>query len=165
MRDLTQLEIDTLEMICERLTVKEMAGRQGVSLSAINQRISRLKHRFEVPNHRELAIAYQQWREQNACSETTCIKNQLSEQPSIGDPVVRDDLASPAVLQDSMTFQVTAPWAETGEPRVVPRLLDGEHAGVNRFVAVLVAAALILVLILIGLGVAQGLTEALRGIR
>ena len=165
-RDLTSKDMQVLAMISERLTVKEMAARQGVSISAINKRIRTLKEVFEVNTHRELHEAYAEMAEKggfDVCTESTCTKNALPEFSEPTDRSAQDEKASVAALQDSITMRIDTPWAVHEEPRIVPRMLDGPNAGLLRSVAIMAITLLILAGILVSLGVAQGITEALRG--
>ena len=61
-----------------------------------------------------------------------------------------------------MSFKIDAPWVKEVEPRIVPRVLDGEGAGWSRGVAIMVIVVAIFAAIIVDLGAAQGITEAIK---
>ncbi|MGY6551239.1 MAG: hypothetical protein ACXIT4_05000 [Erythrobacter sp.] len=89
-------------------------------------------------------------------------KKQLTDEPAGGDEWPRDDRGY-LVIGDVMPLAEQAPWLRLGEPRVVPGLLDGEHAVLFRMVAVLLIATGILAAVVLMVTAAVALSTAMDG--
>lgn len=75
---------------------------------------------------------------------------------------VRDDPGQ-LVLSDAMPLIEQAPWLRPGEPRVVPGVLDGEHAVLLRLGAIIGIASGILASVILAITAAKTLSEATDG--
>lgn len=168
---LTMRQTEVLQLISQRLTIKEIAARLNVSESAINQRIRALKERLGVNTQRELAEWHSRFassdddigaaEEFDPCSETACRKNHLPLPGNLGQTTYQDGPGSVASLHDAYDFRIAAPWQEILEPRVVPGVLDGEHAGWIRSVAIIVIVIGIFTAIIMALGAMQAVSDAI----
>ncbi len=67
------------------------------------------------------------------------------------------------VLSDAMSLTEQAPWLNPGEPRVVPGVLDGEHAVLMRLGAIVGIAAGILASVILVITAAMTLSQATEG--
>jgi len=67
------------------------------------------------------------------------------------------------VLSDAMPLFEQAPWLRTGEPKVVPGVLDGEHAVLFRLGAIIGIASGILAAVILAVTAAMTLSAATDG--
>ncbi|NYH96310.1 helix-turn-helix domain-containing protein [Novosphingobium marinum] len=165
LEQLTPRQREIARLLEDRLTIKEIAGALDISESAVNQHVARIKLRLGVNSLREIA----EWSEtlENPAAEEGCrkpayTKNDLPERDGTGEEKVRDARVDMAVFHDAVTFDRYAPWERSASRSVVPRVLDGPHGTVWRIAAILGLAFGMLALVMVGLGVAQGVTEALE---
>lgn len=157
---LTDKQHEVLQLVAENRTSKEIAWSLGISESAVNQRIESVRNRTGFPPRAELARTYRHYRleREAACKPVTGKIPQVPEDAAVPHPSRQDDVADSLVLADAMTFMVKAPWQDASHYRVVPEVLDGANAGLNRTVAMIAIAGGLLVVAMVGLGVAQALT-------
>ena len=78
------------------------------------------------------------------------------------EPGDRDDLGR-LVLSDSMPLSEQAPWLRPLEPRVVPGVLDGEHAVLFRLGAIVGIASGVLAAVILAVTAAMALSAATEG--
>jgi len=180
-RPLTDRQRAVMERIDRRVPIKVIAQELGVSETRINQHIRALKDIFEAASLGELVENYRSLRAANnfessspplvdsffesvgeAFSEPAYSKNQISPVRQIGDGSGRDDPGR-LVMSDVMPLLEQAPWLRPGEPRVVPGVLDGEHALLFRLVAVVGIATGILAAVVLTITAAVALSEAMEG--
>lgn len=57
-------------------------------------------------------------------------------------------------------MSIDAPWREWKEPRIVPRVLDGDNATFTRGAAIAIGLIMILAILILAITVAQALAEA-----
>lgn len=181
-RRLTDRQRAVMERIDRRVPIKVIAADLGVSETRINQHIRALKDFYDagslgdlVENYRatlapEARIAY----EENALgdaadavllkpfSETAYTISQINPSTVLADLALRDDPGH-LVLGDAMPLTEQAPWLRPGEPRVVPGVLDGEHAVLLRLGAIIGIASGILVSVILAVTAAMTLSEATEG--
>jgi hypothetical protein len=67
------------------------------------------------------------------------------------------------VMSDVLPIIEQAPWLRSGEPKVVPGVLDGEHAILFRLVAIVGIAFGILAAVVLSVTAAVALSEAMDG--
>lgn len=185
-RPLTERQQAVMERIDRRVPIKVIAQELGVSETRINQHIRALKdiyqaeslgelveqHRavFEAENGPQTAGAQAESAaraaphavESKGFSEAVYSKKQVAEEALIVDPFERDDPGR-LVMSDAMPLVDQAPWLRAGEPRVVPRVLDGEHAVWWRLAAIVGIAFGFLAAVVLTVTAAVTISEALEG--
>ncbi|MEP0390978.1 hypothetical protein [Erythrobacter sp.] len=179
LRPLTQRQQAVIERIDRRAPIKVIARELGVSETRINQHIRALKNIYRAENLSDLVEAYraeksihndsgkQEWNQEAKplevdLSETVYSKNQVPIDALIGDPSVQDDPGE-LVIRDVSSMVDEAPWLRSGEPQVVPRALDGEHAVWLRLVAIVGIAFGFLAAVVLTITTAVTIGDALDG--
>jgi DNA-binding CsgD family transcriptional regulator len=177
-RRLTDRQRDVIERIDRRVPIKVIAQELGVSETRINQHIRALKNVYEAASLGELVENYRATIPQkaplnplgpgsdeallNPFSETAYTKNQINPAADFPDPDSRDDPGR-LVLSDAVPAFVQAPWLRPGEPRVVPGVLDGDHAVLFRLGAIVGIASGILAAVVLTVTAATALSDATNG--
>ncbi len=172
-----------MERIDNRIPIKVIANELGVSETRINQHIRALKDIYGAASLSELVANYrisqgrssddqpgpgaaQGAREAGAAdspfSEPLYNKKQIPETAASLDEWSRDD-AGKLIVGDVMPLPPNAQWLMPGEPRVVPGLLEGEHAVPLRLLAMVLIAAGILAAVILTVTAAVALSEAMDG--
>lgn len=187
-RKLTDRQRAVMERVDRRVPIKVIAQELGVSETRINQHIRALKDIFKAASLNELVEEYRatkraaqsatdqgadEERQENQSaagidkgfSEAAYSKNQVPAQPVIGETdgwVDRGKL----VMGDVLPLIEQAPWlrpGEPGEPKVVPGVLDGEHAVLFRLAAIVGIGFGFLGALVLTLTAAVTISEALDG--
>lgn len=186
-RRLTDRQQAVMERIDRRVPIKVIALELGVSETRINQHIRALKDIYKasslgdlVENYRHTLplLAEDEGSDVNlqdeapedftdtsslkVLSEDAYTKKQITRPDSLADPSIRDDPGR-LVMSDSMPLFDQAPWLRPGEPRVVPGVLDGEHAVLFRLGAIVTIASGILAAVVLTITAAVTLSEAAEG--
>jgi hypothetical protein len=171
-----------MERIDRRVPIKVIAQELGVSETRINQHIRALKDIYEADNLGDLVECYRaDIRAQNrsnpdskaeekgnpeadlkGLSEPAYSKSQVPSDPGIADQGLGTDPGQ-LVISDSMPLEYQAPWLNSGEPRVVPRALDGENAVWYRLAAIVGIAFGVLAAVVLTVTAAVTISEALDG--
>lgn len=171
-----------MERIDRRVPIKVIASELGVSETRINQHIRALKDIYEAASLGELVENYRATLApepnetaagqdpNNAAgaellkpfSETAYINSQVQLPTYPTDLDGRNDPGK-LVLSDAMPLIEQAPWLRPGEPRVVPGVLDGEHAVLLRLGAIVGIATGILASVILVTTAAVTLTAATDG--
>lgn len=175
---LTDKQAAVLDHLASNRTSKEIAHSLGVSETAVNRRVEVLRSRLGGIDRRELARRYLLWKDarpatpmadtaedkQNAdappCVEDSIQKLQLAETRGPADTSGRDSEAASTAFKDPVAMSIEAPWKEWSEPRIVPRVLDGDNATLTRGAAIALLLAAIVASIVLGLAAAQALADA-----
>lgn len=181
-RPLTERQQAVMERIDRRVPIKVIARELGVSETRINQHIRALKDIFEAESLGDLVERYRVLvgtgdeaddRQETAdsrqfgpslkgLSEAAYSKNQVhadafsGEQPAGNDP-------GELVMSDVLPLVEQAPWLRPGEPRVVPRVLDGDNAVWFRLAAIVGIAFGFLAAVVLTVTAALTISEALDG--
>jgi DNA-binding CsgD family transcriptional regulator len=181
-RRLTDRQRAVMERIDRRVPIKVIAQDLGVSETRINQHIRALKDVYDAASLGELVENYRATlppetprepleeplgtRADEALlkpfSEPTYTKSQINPATDLADLDVRDDPGR-LVLSDATPMFVQAPWLRPVEPRVVPGVLDGEHAVLFRLGAIVGIASGILAAVVLTITAATSLSEAMQG--
>jgi DNA-binding CsgD family transcriptional regulator len=181
-RRLTVRQRAVLERIDRRVPIKVIAQELGVSETRINQHIRALKDVYAaaslgelVENYRATLVAEEPEVPQDnglgvapdtalgsPFSEAVYINNQINAATDFAQFGQRDDPGQ-LVMSDAMPLIEQAPWLRPGEPRVVPGVLDGEHAVLFRLVAIVGIAAGILAAVVLTVTAGVALSEATEG--
>jgi hypothetical protein len=186
-RRLTNRQQAVMERIDRRVPIKVIALELGVSETRINQHIRALKDFYEAGSLGELVENYRAtlppapvdspgeaeppaaFLGDNAdagspapFSETAYTKKQIPQPAMFADQLRRDDPGH-LVLSDALSLLEQAPWLRPGEPRVVPGVLDGEHAVLFRLGAIVGIASGILAAVVLTITAARTLSDATEG--
>lgn len=181
-RRLTDRQRAVMERIDRRVPIKVIALELGVSETRINQHIRALKDFYKAGSLGELVENYRATLPPVAAeasaendlgevadtvllkpfSEIAYTKTQVNTQLHLADFGLRDDPGR-LVLSDAMPLVEQAPWLRSGEPRVVPGVLDGEHAVLLRLGAIVGIASGILASVILAVTAAIALSEATDG--
>lgn len=181
-RPLTERQAAVMERIDRRVPIKVIAQEMGVSETRINQHIRALKNIYDVTNLGDLVEEYRADLAigNEASSSEKTAENQepqtsskaLSEDtysfPQVSDPVFGfdndgRDSAATVEMSDVLPLIERAPWLRPGEPKVVPGLLDGEHAVMFRLAAIIGIAVGFLAAVVLTVTAAMSISEALDG--
>ena len=181
-RPLTERQQAVMERIDRRMPIKMIAQELGVSETRINQHIRALKDIFEAESLGELVeqyrIAYPAEVESEALennkdtgfsadsvkdlTESVYSKSQVPEYDygRIGN--LRVDQGE-LVMSDVLPLLEQAPWLRPGEPKVVPGVLDGEHAVMLRLATIVGIAFGMLAAVVLTITAALAISEAMDG--
>lgn len=186
-RRLTDRQQAVMERIDRRVPIKVIAQELGVSETRINQHIRALKDFYDAGSLGELVENYRATLPSprvdadlgavaegdplkvpadadslKVFSQAAYTKKQIIGADGFADPSLRDDPGQ-LVMSDAMPLLDQAPWLRPGEPRVVPGVLDGEHAVLFRLGAIVGIASGILAAVVLTVTAAVSLTEATQG--
>ena len=181
-RRLTDRQRAVMERIDRRVPIKVIAQELGVSETRINQHIRALKDFYEAGSLGDLVENYRATRAPEISDEHTEIdlgepadtgllkpfstvaytKTQINPATDLADFDDRDDPGR-LVLSDAMPLIEQAPWLRPAEPKVVPGVLDGEHAVLFRLGAIVGIASGILASVILAVTAAKTLSEATDG--
>ncbi|MEL7190405.1 MAG: hypothetical protein AAGK17_12695 [Pseudomonadota bacterium] len=95
-------------------------------------------------------------------SKTTYSKNQVPNTNDLIESPDEDELGDISV-KDVLPIVEKAPWLRRDEPKVVPGVLDGEHAALFRFGAIMLIAFGFLAAVVLTVTTAVSISEALDG--
>lgn len=181
-RRLTDRQRAVMERIDRRVPIKVIAQELGVSETRINQHIRALKLFYDAGSLGELVEIYRATLTPerghtspltgpetvpNAdmlkpFSQSAYTISQVNAAADSDDFEGRDDPGR-LILSDAMPLYEQAPWLRSGEPRVVPGVLDGEHATLLRLGAIVGIAAGILASVILVITAAVTLSAATEG--
>ena len=181
-RTLTSRQRAVMERIDRRVPIKVIALELGVSETRINQHIRALKNIYEAESLGDLVERHRAYVRENgpigeeketvskhdltkdlkAFSEASYSKKQLPEDAFLAEQGVGDDPGR-LVMNDVMPLVDQAPWLRPGEPRVIPRVLDGENAVLFRLLAIIGIAFGVLAAVVLAVTAADTITEVLDG--
>jgi hypothetical protein len=179
---LTDRQRAVMERIDRRVPIKVIATELGVSETRINQHIRALKDFYDAFSLGELVENYRATLGPEAAaraaendpgtiadetllkpfSEPAYINSQINGAGNLAEFDGRDDPGR-LVLSDAMPLIEQAPWLRPAEPRVVPGVLDGEHAVLMRLGAIIGIAAGILASVILVITAAVTLSHATEG--
>tara|TARA_A100001391_G_scaffold78331_1_gene50552 strand:- start:11664 stop:12191 length:528 start_codon:yes stop_codon:yes gene_type:complete len=156
---LTVKQRETMDLLCEGWTSKEIAAKLDISESAVVQRIETVRAKAGGMLRKELVRLYREHSDALSAGykQNTGKIFHLSEHDPDTDTGIGNGADDDLVLSDAMSFQRSAPWASQSEPRVVPEVLDGDSAALYRLLAAVGLALGMVVLTLVLLAVAEAL--------
>jgi DNA-binding CsgD family transcriptional regulator len=165
--ELTERQRAVIERIDRRVPIKLIAQELGVSETRINQHIRALKNIFEVASLNELVETYRASHQASAddeetLSESTYSKKQVQESLPVGHSAERVDPGE-IIINDVLAIDGRARWEIDSEPKVVPGVLDGDHAVLLRLAVIVGIAFGILAAVVLMVTAAMTLSEALDG--
>ena len=173
-RKLTERQLDVLERIDRRVPIKVIALELGISDTRVNQHIRALKDHFQVYSLNELVECYRAEfadessasevddAEPQGLSETEYRKNELEDLHPESEEVGRVDPGE-IVLSDIMSLTGQAMWKVAEEPKVVPGMLDGDHAVLARLAVIVGMALGILAAVVLAVTASITISDALDG--
>ncbi|WP_395395297.1 helix-turn-helix transcriptional regulator [Novosphingobium sp. BL-8A] len=158
---LTEKQHQVLGLIAENRTSKEIAWELGISESAVNQRIEGVRNRTGAPPRAELARAYRYYQRpvDAACNPLPDKNPQVSPDPVTAEEWGQDERGDRLMLSDGVAFRIEAPWQSEEIDRLVPEVLDGHDAGINRMAAMVLIAGGLLLVAVFGLDLATALSR------
>jgi hypothetical protein len=181
-RRLTDRQRAVMERIDRRVPIKVIAADLGVSETRINQHIRALKDFYDAASLGELVENYRATLAPEAAEEAAArdlggVADEALLKPfsepaytnsqinPVADPAEQEGQDDPGrlVLNDAMPLIEQAPWLRSGEPRVVPGVLDGEHAVLVRLGAIVGIATGILASVVLAITAAMTLSAATEG--
>lgn len=136
--ELSSRQRDVLDLVAQRLTVKEIADRLGISDTRVSQHIRNLKTKFGEETLSGLVAAYRLNEPNAACPFIVAegAKNQLPPWGEIGSGDVRNE-AKVIPFSDAQAYMPGGYWRGQSEPRVVPEVLDGPNGQLFRALAMI----------------------------
>lgn len=181
-RRLTERQRAVMERIDRRVPIKVIAMELGVSETRINQHIRALKDFYHAGSLGELVENFRATLPAPApdaasgdlpevapahapgavFSEPAYTISQVNRPAELAEFGGRDDPGH-LVLGDAMPLIEQAPWLRPGEPKVVPGVLDGEHAVLFRLGAIVGIASGILAAVVLAVTAAVTLSAATEG--
>ena len=179
---LTDRQRAVMERIDRRVPIKVIASELGVSETRVNQHIRALKDFYEAASLGDLVEIYRAAKVVEAgandlggdlgivpdedfltpFSEAAYTNSQVNSAADPADFGERDDPGR-LVLSDAMPLTEQAPWLRPVEPKVVPGVLDGEHAVLLRLGAIVGIAAGVLASVVLVITAAMTLSAATEG--
>ena len=174
-KKLTERQRAVIERIDRRVPIKVIAQELSVSETRINQHIRALKDIFKAESLNELVEEYRATKPRPAIPDADPLGKGLSDSsysksqvPSggISDKTATRVDRGELVMRDATALIEQAPWlrpGELGEPKVVPGVLDGEHAILFRLVAIVGIGFGFLGALVLTLTAAVTISEALDG--
>ena len=179
-RPLTKRQVAVMERVDRRVPIKVIAQELGVSETRINQHIRALKDLYGADNLRDLVDLYRLDKRIAADSDLSA---DLAENQGFGissPPLSEDaynisqvpnsvfgveghnrDSSATVELQDVLPMIDPVPWPNPEEPRVVPGMLNGEHALILRLAAIVGIAFGLLAAVVLTATAAIMISEAL----
>ncbi len=140
--DLTEKQRQTMELLSEGRTSKEIARQLGISVSAVVQRVESLRAKAGGAMRKDLVRNYRLYQERSlvTCNQITGNSVHLAPHDELPDAPLWNFSGSDLELADAMTFERSGLWASQSEPRVVPEVLDGKDASLKRILVAILAA-------------------------
>jgi DNA-binding CsgD family transcriptional regulator len=174
---LTAKQKAVLDLLANHRTSKEIAHVLGVSETSVNRRIEGVKLRLGGISRQELARRYGLWlaaraaidpissvetdeNRQSPSVESITGILQLAESQASGERPVRDSGEGEMAFEDPIAMSIEAPWEKRSEPRIVPRVLDGDNATLTRGTAIAILLLAIVASIVVALAAAKALADA-----
>jgi DNA-binding CsgD family transcriptional regulator len=171
---ITDKQAEVLDLLANHRTSKEIAHALSLSETAVNRRIETVRQRLGGISRPELARRYSdRTTAQNRKSppkslknsDAPCVENGSKILPLAGNAeteteAARDDEGGPRAFEDPVAMAVEPPWKDWKEPRIVPRVLDGENATLARGATIAVLLVAIIASLVLALAAAKALADA-----
>jgi DNA-binding CsgD family transcriptional regulator len=181
-RPLTERQAAVMDRVDRRVPIKVIAQELGVSETRINQHIRALKDIYGAASLVELvdlyrldqqsehdgdepdeSVVYQSLDLQEGPLSEAAYRNSQVPLSVFGFDMGDRDMADTVEFKDVTPLIERAPWLRPGEPKVVPGLLDGEHAVMLRLAAIVGIAFGVLAAVVLTATAAMMISDALNG--
>ena len=165
-KGLTERQSQVLELIAKRQTLKQVAAELAISESAVNQHVKALKSALGVNSLAELAETHRtraQIEADGTYRKSACRNSGLHIPENIEALPTSERLGPVVSFHEALSYRLEAPWEEANEPIVVPGVLNGTNARLVRATLIVGIALGLFILVLVGLGVTQGISNAIPG--
>jgi DNA-binding CsgD family transcriptional regulator len=173
---ITDKQAAVLNLLANHRTSKEIAHTLRLSETAVNRRIEVVRQRLGGISRPELARRYSDWAAaQDRKSPPKSLKNKDSSCVENGSKILplaanaeteaeaaRDDKAGSKAFEDPVAMAVEPPWKDWKEPRIVPRVLDGENATLARGATIAILLVAIIASLVLALAAAKALADAVN---
>jgi len=170
----TQKQVEVLDLLANHRTSKEMAYQLGLSEAAVNRRVEAVRQRLGGISRPELARRYSNWVASRAAplppkllesGDSRCVESgnkilPLAEIAYSGTEKPRDDKVASTAFEDPVAMSIEPPWKDWKEPRIVPRVLDGENATLARGATIAILLMAIVASLVLALAAAKALADA-----
>lgn len=162
----TAKQAAVLDLLADHRTSKEIAHLLDISETAINRRIELLRSRLGGIPRLELIRRYRLWSSGQAESaDSPGVENRirilpLADTAPDGERKPQDSPGADLAFKDSLEIKIDAPWTRSSEPRIVPRVLDGENATLTRGMVIAIILLAIIASLVLGLAAAQAIADA-----
>ncbi|WP_394729733.1 hypothetical protein [Altererythrobacter sp. GH1-8] len=170
-QNLTSRQKSVMERIDRRVPIKVIANELGVSETRINQHIRALKDIYEAGSLNELVEKYRACQrargivtESSPFRKSEYTKNQLPESAALTNELRRDTSTVQSAGSQAPAKLFSASGADQSEPKIVPGVLDGEHAILFRLAAIVGIAFGILAAVVLSVTAAMAISEAMDGV-
>jgi DNA-binding CsgD family transcriptional regulator len=159
---LTDRQLEVLERVVLRKPYKLIAAELDISETRVKQHVRTIKDRLDANSMPELVEHYRHIAEGSPFTKGVGPKSEL---PSNGCDTINEQADDPGKLElaDSITMSLSAPWEMSPEPRVVPKLLDGDNAASFRLLAILGIVIGVLVIAILAFTVSDSLSNQIDG--
>lgn len=171
MQALTARQKSVMERIDRRVPIKVIANELGVSETRVNQHIRALKDIYEAGSLNELVESYRAYQRARGVQAENApyrkpeySKKQLPEELERIEGLVRDNSTVQSAGSHAPTRLLGGSGADQSEPRIVPGVLDGEHAVLFRLATIVGIAFGILAAVVLSVTAAMALSDALDGV-
>lgn len=170
----TRKQVEVLDLLANHRTSKEMAYQLGLSEAAVNRRIEAVRQRLGGISRPELARRYSDWvaahdaplpSKPMKSGDPRCVENgnkilPLAEADRAEKEEPRDDEGVFTTFEDPVAMSIEPPWKDWKEPRIVPRVLDGENATLARGATIAILLMAIVASLVLALAAAKALADA-----
>ena len=156
--ELTEAQLEALELIGRGLTTKQIAHELGLTESGATKRVETLRAKFGGITKNELGVIAREAQDSAVSGQG---KKLTGKKTTLASPVFfppsdsPNDAGSQLLLRDAQTFDARSPWAADSEPHVVPEELDGKDATWFRLKMAMKIALGMAVVLLVMLAVAN----------
>ena len=133
--ELTERQLEVLERIVEHKSYKEIAADLEISETRVKQHVRALKDRLGANSMSELVASFHGLLQDRPFTNWEGPKTEVPPPAAEQASQFADDPGAFEVA-DSVSMGLDAPWLAADEPRIVPRALDGEHAGLPRMLVI-----------------------------
>ncbi len=165
---LTARQLEVLDGIAKRKTIKAIAYELGVSDSAVNQHIRTLKSALQAQSLSDLTKYYSENLadgETFDCRKTASRNRQVSRRPDNSEVGPRDDIGPIVTFHDALAYHQGAPWDRANGPAVVPEVLNVAEGKLARLKSIVVITLGVFAVVVLGLSAMQNVSSTLESSR
>src|SRR5690606_6525425 len=162
----TERQTQVLERLDRRVPIKVIAAELAISESRVNQHVRALKQVFSARDLSDLVARYRAAADAPAESPFRKAAGRKNHLPAGAEAMHPTHRIAPGdlVLSDAQPLPLDAPWVTAREPRVVPGVLDGNHAVVRRLGVMVGMAAGMVAAVILTISAAVTIGDLLDGV-